>query len=173
MSVTFDGTNKLIICGSGTTSLDAEIDLYSEWKEWVSASDNSKYLEAMRTVGGDPTTGSNSIAPYFFLINGWRIRPQEANHTLTVTGNLFVDGGGSPFVSTVGSYNVLINLVLSNNAVTVSVSSGSGLSTEEHNKLFSIPDDVWSVDSDTFTSGTAGGTLQSANINAANAFASS
>jgi hypothetical protein len=30
----------------------------------------------------------------------------EANHTLIITGNLFVEGGGVPVVQTLGTYNV-------------------------------------------------------------------
>lgn len=30
----------------------------------------------------------------------------EANHTLIITGNLFVQGGGVPLVQTLGAYNV-------------------------------------------------------------------
>jgi hypothetical protein len=135
--VTFDGIKKLIIVKTGETALDVEVDIYSAWKDWV-LSGNAKYHQALRTVGGDPTTGANYIAPYYFLMNGWKIRPYEGHHVLTVDGNLYVDGGGSPFTSTLGSYNVLTQLVLSNNAVTVTI-GGSALTTDEHNRLFSLP----------------------------------
>lgn len=131
--VTFNGTNKLIIVNNGETILDVGVDIYSDWKEWFLQSDNAKYLQSLRTIGGDPTVGGQSVAPYYFLMNGWRIRPYEGNHVLTVDGNLFVDGGGNPFVSTVGNYNVLINLTTSIRAVTIV--AGSGLSEQEHTQL--------------------------------------
>lgn len=64
--VTFDGVNKVIIVDTGITELDAKIDLYSEWKDWVVLGSNANYPQAFRTTGGDPLTGSLSISPYFF-----------------------------------------------------------------------------------------------------------
>lgn len=143
--VTFDGPNKLIIVDTGITSLDVQIDLYSDWKEWMLVGDNAKYLPALRTVGGDTLVAPQEISPYFFLLNGWRVRPYEGDHMLTVDGNLFVDGGGNPFVPTVGNYNVLINLQTSVNAVTSFLSSGStggSLTQEEHDQLMALPVDA-------------------------------
>lgn len=137
MKVEFQGTNKLIVVNTGITELDVQVDLYSDWKEWSKENDNTKFLPAIRTIGGDPTTGVKSVAPYFFLINGWKIRPQEADHTLTLNGNLFVDEpetyGYNIIVSTEGDYNVLVNLSTTSDAIVVS--AGSGLDTEEHNQL--------------------------------------
>ena len=137
MKVTFDGVNKKIIVNDAITELDIQIDLYSDWKEWLKTEDNSKFLIAMRTVGGDPTTGTKKVSPYFFLMNGWKIRPQEADHTLTITGNLFVDDPGTYgynlTIPTIGNYTVTINLSTTSDAIVVSV--GSGLDTDEHTQL--------------------------------------
>lgn len=127
-NVTFDGTNKLIIINNGFTQINA-IDVYSWWKEWITISDNSKFSQAFRTIGGDPIGSGQFVAPYFFLINGWKMRPYEGDHLLTVNGNLFLDGGGNPFISTLGNYNVTINLQTSSNATVNTISTGSGLST--------------------------------------------
>jgi len=121
MKVTFDGTNKLIVVNTNITELNVQIDLYSDWKEWLKEGDNTKFLPAMRTVGGDPTTGTKTVAPYFFLTNGWKIRPYEGNHILTIEGNLFVDEpetyGYNSCVPTVGNYNVTINLSTTSDAI--------------------------------------------------------
>lgn len=54
----------------------------------------------------DPIAGT-SIPTYVYLENGWRIRPDEASHTLTVTGGvILVQGGGDPFADTVGLFRV-------------------------------------------------------------------
>lgn len=144
--VVFDGPNKLIIVDNGITELDAGVDLYSDWKEWMltSGSDNAKYLPAFRATGGDELPGGQFISGYFFLTNGWRIRPYEGDHGLSVLGNLFVDGGGNPFVPTLGDYTVMVNVQTSSNSLTTIVSSGSngtggGLTDEEHNQLMAIP----------------------------------
>jgi len=136
--VTFDGPNKLMILKPGVTDVCITECLYSPWKIWVQESDNAKYEQAFRIVGGEPTTGSNSIAPYSFLLNGWRIRPQEANHTLTVDGVVIVDGGGDPF-DTLGTYNVRINMITPLQAETVETGI-SGLTAEESQQLADITD---------------------------------
>jgi hypothetical protein len=107
--VTFDYTNRLIICNSGVTEIDVRKDLYSYAKtQWQSDPVLNKFLFLFRVVGGDTTVGSNSVSPYFFLQHGWKLRPQEASHTLQIAGTLLVDGGGDPYVSTLGTFNVRI-----------------------------------------------------------------
>lgn len=123
MKVTFDGTLKRIIVEAGITSLSILEDVYSEWKRWVVLSDNSKYPSAMRSVGGDPLPGGQFLGSTFFLQNGWKIRPYEGDHTLTINGNLFSEDGTSPFVRTLGDFNVLIQ---QNNSAIVQGISTSG-----------------------------------------------
>jgi hypothetical protein len=137
MNITFDGDNKLMVCGSGTTELNIR-KLYSMWKEWVMQDDNMKYLSAFRVVGGDPTVGDKIITPYFFLLNGWKIRPQKANHTLKVDGILLTDDDSDPFTDVDGNYRIAIQAIVPIYTETLKV--GSGLSPEEHDKLMSTPD---------------------------------
>lgn len=111
LAVTFDGAARLMILGAGTTALSVK-DLWSEWVRWLPQGDNSKYLPAFRAQGGDLINLSNGsyIPTYIFLVNGWKIRPQEADHNLDVTeGVLIVDGAGPPFVPTLGDFTVQVN----------------------------------------------------------------
>jgi hypothetical protein len=128
MAITFDGPTKRINLSTGTTSLSVR-DLWSRWVDWFVTSDNSKYLPAMAQVGGndiDPSAGT-SIPIYAFLLNGWRVKPQEANHTLNVSdGVLVVDGGGDPFVNTTGTFTVRINFAQPVQAITVATGGGGG-----------------------------------------------
>ena len=126
----FDGINKIITITNGTTSISAT-ELYSEWKEWLLINDNLKFLPAFRTVGGDPIGSGLYVSSYYFLMNGWRIRPYEGNHTLNVSGNLYVDGGGSPFIPTLGNYNVSVILSLSSDSKTTIVSTGSAVTEQD------------------------------------------
>jgi hypothetical protein len=135
--VTFDGTNKLIIVDNGVTSLDAAIDLYSDWKEWMLTSDNSKYPLAFATIGGDDLGGGRYLGATYFLENGWKIRPYEGNHALSLVGNIYTRDGSSPFVSTLGNYNVLITSSVSNLIDTVETGVNSY-------SLDQIRDSVWS-----------------------------
>ena len=132
-SVTFDGVENLIIVNNGVVSLDVKADIYSVWKQWMREGTNTKFLPALRTVGGDPTTGVNTVAPYFFLTNGWKIRPYEGNHTLNISGNLFVDEseiyGNNIVVPTLGSFQVLVNLSTTSDATVVA--TGSGVTTQD------------------------------------------
>lgn len=112
--VTFDWANLLIIVDFGITELDVEIDLYSDWKEDVKLSDNNKHPAAFRTIGGDPISPSENVGATFFLINGWKIRPHEADHTLVLNGNIFTDPStNSPFVPTLGAFTVVMTTKVS------------------------------------------------------------
>jgi len=109
MPIVIDPVNRRIVLDS--TSVTAR-EMYSAWVDWLTLADNTKFLPAFRSVGGDDLGGGLLIPPYYFLTNGWRVRPMEANQTLTVEGNLFVDGGGDPIVPTLGAFNVLTKLVV-------------------------------------------------------------
>jgi hypothetical protein len=143
MAFTFDGVNKIISCTSGTLSLDVR-DLYSRWKDWAQL--NPKYLQAFSVVGGQPVDESNGVyvSSYFFLENDWKVRPQEANHNLRVFNGILLSADGtSPFVQTLGSYNVMIVLsqpIKSETIATGGGGGGDGLTTEEHDQLMSLPD---------------------------------
>lgn len=123
MAIVFDPSIKRIILDS--TSVSAT-EIYSRWVDWIGLSDNFIHTPAFRSLGGDELGDGISVPAYFFLLNGWRIRPKEANHTLTITGNLFVDGGGDPIVSTLGNFNVLVKSIVPVQAQTVSTGGSSG-----------------------------------------------
>jgi len=110
MALTFDGATKTVTITSVNT-LDVR-DLWSRWLEWFLTGDNSKYGVAMSNVGGDDIdTGAGTKIPiYLFLQNGWKIRPREASHTLSVTNGILLTADGSdPFVNPAGAFTVRIN----------------------------------------------------------------
>ncbi len=96
--------------------------IWSRWADWHAA--NPGWPLALRQVGGDDLGSGLSIPPYYFLQNGWRVRPMESNHTLTITGNLFVEGGGTPVVPTLGVFQVNVNYTVPVQAQAVSTSGG-------------------------------------------------
>lgn len=145
MAISFDGSTKVITLSSGTTLLGVR-DLWSRWVDWLLTDDNSKYLPAFTQVGGDDIDAGagTSIPVYIFMQNGWKIKPQEANHTLKVyDGVLVVAGGGDPFTNTTGSYQVRINYSQPVQAITVSTGGESGGPTVE---------EIWSHGDRTLTS---------------------
>ena len=131
MGYNFDGSTKVISLTAGTTSMSVR-DLYSRWKEWVATGTNARFLPAFSTVGGDPLGGGVYVTFYAFLANGWRIRPQEASHTLTVTdGVITTDDGSDPFIATLGAYNVQIKYSQPVKTETVATGGGSAPSVSE------------------------------------------
>lgn len=130
MGLTFNGPSKTITLTAGTTSLSVR-ELWSRWVDWLLTGDNSKYLPALSQVGGnDIDAGAGTKIPiYAFLTNGWRLKPQEASHTLNVgDGILLVDGGGDPFVNTTGPYVVRVNYQQPVQAISFTAGGGGGSS---------------------------------------------
>ncbi len=128
MSITFDPAAKRIILDSASTTAT---EIFSRWEDWAALSDNIKYGMVLRQVGSDDLGGGLSIPPYFFLQGAWRVRPMEANHNLTITGNLFVEGGGVPVVQTLGSYQVNVNYTVPVQAQGISTSGSTGPTAAE------------------------------------------
>jgi len=122
--IAFDSENSLIILGPGTTSVTAGY-MYSAWKNWMREGTNSKFLPAFApSVGGEPLGGGLSVGAYFFLQNGWRIRPQEANHVLNISGNLFpIPDTAALIAPTVGNFNVTV--LFSRSSIATIVTTGS------------------------------------------------
>ena len=119
MALTFDPASKRIILDSDSVTAT---ELYSRSCDWLALSDNAKYGAVFRQVGGDDLGGGLSIPPYFFLQGAWRVRPMESSHNLTITGNLFVEGGGVPVVQTLGNYNVAVQYTVPVQAQGISTS---------------------------------------------------
>lgn len=128
MPISIDPANRRLVLDS--TSVTAR-EIYVAWVDWVALSDNMKYLPAFRSVGGDDLGGGLLIPPYFFLLNGWRVRPLEGNQNLTITGNLFVDGGGVPVVSTLGVFQVNVNYTVPVQAQGIATGGSSGPTASE------------------------------------------
>ena len=128
MPITIDPANKRLILDS--TSVTAQA-IYVAWADWMLLSDNIKYPPAFGSAGGDDLGSGLSIPPYYFLENDWRVRPLEGNQNLTITGNLFVRGGGVPAVSTLGVFQVNVNYTVPVQAQGISTSGSSGPSASE------------------------------------------
>lgn len=126
MAITLDGASKRIVLDSASVTA---AEIWSRWADWHAS--NTEWPLAFRQVGGDDLGGGLSIPPYFFLLNGWRVRPMESSHNLTITGNLFVDGGGVPVVSTLGTYQVNVNYTVPVQAQGISTSGSTGPTVAE------------------------------------------
>lgn len=91
-AITFDGATRIIDIGyEADPTVVTVADVYSRWKDWVVAG-NAQFAPAFdASVGGNELGGGVSIDGYYFLRNdlGWRIRAADADHTLTIQGQLF------------------------------------------------------------------------------------
>ena len=111
LKVSFDGVTKLITVNSNESVIDVKADLYSAWKRWIQTRDNLKYIAAMRTVGGDPTTAGEFLGATFFVTNGWRIVLTNAT---TIEGNIFSDDFDTPYLTEEGvviAFSKVSNLI--------------------------------------------------------------
>jgi len=134
----FDPVTKIITLTTAPdvnneVSLDVLIDLYSDAKEdWLADPVlRRKFALPFRTIGGDDLGGGLDAGAYFFLRNdlGWRIRPYEASHDLTITGNLYANDVNLPIsVPTLGPYTVSFRLTTS--SLTQRVSSKEQIASE-------------------------------------------
>lgn len=152
--VTFDGINKLIIVNPGATQLDVQRDIYSAWKEWLLIEDNAKFPQALNLVGGEPTIQGQFLDATFFLLNGWRLKPQSGSYTLDIIGNLFDVDGEQIFIPAdidpLNPNNININTNTSVIVRRVEVGGGSigegGLTPEQEQTLYRIEDKVFQIE---------------------------
>ena len=126
MAITLDGATKRIILDSASVTA---AQVWSAWVDWHET--HQQWPLAFQLVGGIALGGGLFIPPYFFLLNGWRVRPMEASHNLTITGNLFVDGGGVPVVPTLGTYQVNVNYTVPVQAQGIATSGSTGPTASE------------------------------------------
>lgn len=140
-NVSINFGSKLIIMDAGAVEYDVQ-GVYSIWKDTILLTSNAQYDFAFSIVGGNVISGAKSIPYYTFLANGWKVRPDEADHTLSVvTGVLVGESGGDPFVDTLGAYTVRILFEQPVQAIAVSTGGGGGASAA----------DVWAYSSRTLT----------------------
>jgi hypothetical protein len=127
VAISFDGATSRIILDSASVTA---AEIWSRWTDWHAA--NPEWPLAFRQVGGDDLGGGLSIPPYFFLQGAWRVRPMEASHNLTITGNLFVEGGGVPVVPTLGTFQVNVNYTVPVQAQGISTAGTTAPTAEEN-----------------------------------------
>lgn len=131
--VTFCGCAKIVqICGClpcfpacSPLPICAQIHLYSHWKQAIiDGCLSAGFTKAFDTVGGNPVSATCNLSGYYFLTNGWRVRPREQDESYVVEGNLFTCGGVChPFVNTVCPYNTFVTINTSAQSLTSTAAS--------------------------------------------------
>jgi hypothetical protein len=136
--ITFDGINKLVIIPSTAVSISVKIDIYSNWKEWMLLDDHTKYLPAIRSIGGDPIGGGLFAGDIYFMMNGWRV---QIGGSCIIDGVLYSDDYNTPFVQTQGLALVINRVSSIVQTVATGNSSGSVITAG----------DVWSYNNRSLT----------------------
>ena len=137
--VTFDGANRIIYVNEGVTDLEIKSEVYSAWKEWASSTpDNATWPPAIRTIGGDPTVGSQKAGDIYFLQNNWKLYLDITK--VRVTGSLFSDNFTTAYHDLQG--NQIFPAEVASLVTTQEVTSSTDGTT---------PAEVWSYPSRTLT----------------------
>jgi hypothetical protein len=68
-------------------------DIYSAWKEWSILETNTKWFQALDTVGGEPTVAGQFWTLHTF--NKWmEDKTISGSYSINIIGNIFdLDGG--------------------------------------------------------------------------------
>lgn len=132
--VTFDGRKRTITVNSRVTEINIQVDVYSDWKEWVRLHDHLKFTRAIRTIGGDPTIDIQKAGDLYFMMNDWRIVIDLSK--TRVTGVIFSDNFDSPFIDFTGKvvYQSLVSSLVTSITTVQNVVTGD---------LSIVPDNVW------------------------------
>ena len=104
--ITIDPAARRLVLDSAAVTAQ---DIDHAWADWMLLGDNRKYPPAFTSAGGDDHGGALYIPAYNLLENDWRVGPMESAHDLTITGKLFVRGGGVPVFNTLGTYQINVN----------------------------------------------------------------
>jgi len=128
--VSFNGVTRQIKVNAGVTSLRIREEVYSAWVRWVTREENSRFLGAMRAVGGDPIPGGETGVT-FFMTNGWKLVYDP--NLVAVEGVLYSEDYATAYWSESGSpiYPATVSSLV-NSAVSVqNVVTGTALTVEE------------------------------------------
>lgn len=130
--VTFDGINKLINVNVGETELFFDTDVYFPFKNWII--DNFNFYNAIQKIGGETVLANQIYASYaFILMNGWKIKPFNSQHILTIKSNVYSYDGSQIYITTL---NVIVN---------VETDVSGGLTLSQSNNLSQISTQVTEV----------------------------
>lgn len=147
LKATFDTDNLLILLDqvapvSSKVEIDTQVDLYSDAKEdWASVAAFMNFEFPFTTVGGDEIGAGREVGDYYFLRTdlGWRIRPYEADHELTITGNLYPYTPGDTMIVPTSSA-ATVAVLLERSQLTQTVQTGVGSATVDNAAVASA---VW------------------------------
>ena len=150
-----DPATRKVYLDSSTINVTIQpIDIYREMRMLRRTDESLRQYDVFMTMRGAEKknpSGTKRTERYLVLLQGTMIVPyQSASHTLTIDGTIITDNGlegAECFDRTMLNTGIEVDINYAPKQVeviTVFV-GGSSLTQEEHDKLFSIPNDVWQV----------------------------
>lgn len=139
-----DGPSRRIYLSVDTENAEVHpMDIYKEMRT-LRRTDESlrRFDNFLLASGNEPKGGGKFTARLVKCLLGTRIVPYDSTHVLTITGEIITDEGTSGvacFDRSLLSSDVYVDInYIPPQVEVIQVSSGSGLSTEEHDKLMGV-----------------------------------
>lgn len=122
---TINWSTQRINMNTGQTTMEVP-GVYSYWKDELITGSNAQYALAFTVEGGTDLGGGKFIPPYVFQSTSWKIKPDEASHTLSVVDGILIgESSSDPFTNTTGAYTVRVKYEQPVQAIALSTSGGS------------------------------------------------
>ena len=137
MAYQFDFKNQLINITSSQTEVQIQ-DLINKIREAEESEEGIQYEKIADASGKESLGGGVSVGLTVELLGNWQIKFWEGDYIAKITGGNLVGGISDDPVAY--SPGVQVLLIQSAASTVVTLSTGSGLSTAEHDKLMSIPE---------------------------------
>lgn len=139
VAITFDHSQYLINITSPQDTLTCQ-DLINAIREEEASASGIRYPQIAKASGKEELGAGVDVGITVELVSPWQVKFWAGNYIAKIAGGNLVGGlGGDPVAYSAG---VQVLLVMSAASTTVTVSTGSGLSTEEHDKLMALPSAV-------------------------------
>lgn len=164
MAITISGSAKTITLDTSTTF--AVKDVYDACVDWACQSGNMQYLLPMTGTGKSALGGGVYTDSIYSINNGYKIKPSgyAADTQVKLTGTLITSDSSNYAIAPTSGSPVQWYVQATTAATIVATSSGSGLSTEEHDKLFAVAQDVWDKPTSAVTTSGTMGTVIKNNV---------
>ena len=127
----FDGANRKIyidpMAVTGSVITFTPQQLWSEWVQWVSESDNSKYPLAFESVML-PLDSTTMLGQYLFIRNdlGWVGVPPEADHvSIIINGSFYAKDPSLPIMENIPNQET--DIVINRSTLTSTVNTGTSV----------------------------------------------
>lgn len=109
--VIFDTATKTIKIKTGITSIDFQVDVFSDGKkDWLSDSALNKFTFPIVSIGGNDAGEGKVVEPTFFIREGWQIEPASEDHEITIYGNIFHFENLAVVKVPTGSYAIFLKM---------------------------------------------------------------